>query len=355
MGSWQSAIMYLSGMGRNMSDHRIFDAGDVVLQSGLTHRGTQLAYQTYGTLNADRSNAIIYMTSYGAYHSDILWMVGPGKALDTDRYFVVIPNLFGNGLSSSPSLAVEPFTGSHWPNFTIYDNVAIQHRLITEELGIKQLALAVGFSMGGLQAFEWAAHAPDMVKRLAVICGAAKCAPHNYVFLEGIKATLTADGAYQNGRFVARPERGLRAMGRAYAAMAMSQEFYRYETWREAGFSSLEDYLVMSWEANFLKRDAANLLAQLWTWQHANIAGNDRYQGRFDEALRAITANALIMPGETDLYFRVEDNRLEVEQMRRAKLLPIPSIWGHRAGAPSVNRDDGAFITQAIRGLLSED
>jgi homoserine O-acetyltransferase len=266
----------------------------------------------------------------------------------------VLPNLFGNGLSSSPEHAVEPFNGSYWPNFTIYDNVAIQHRLITEELGIRQLALAVGFSMGGLQAFEWAAHAPDMVKRLVVICGAAKCAPHNYVFLEGIKATLTADPAYQNGRFLSRPERGLRAMGRAYAAMAMSQEFYRHETWREAGFSSLEDYLVMSWEANFLKRDASNLLAQLWTWQHANIANNSRYQGRFHEALRSITANALIMPSETDLYFRVEDNRLEVEQMRHAKLLPIPSIWGHRAGAPSVNRDDAEFITSAIRGLLSE-
>lgn len=338
-----------------MSDHKIFNAGDVELQSGITYRNTQLAYQTYGTLNADRSNAIIYMTSYGAHHSDILWMVGPGKALDTDKYFIVIPNLFGNGLSSSPSRAVEPFTGSYWPHFTIHDNIAIQRRLVSDVLGIKQLAMAIGFSMGGLQAYEWAAQAPEQVKRLVVICGAAKCAPHNYVFLEGIRATLTADPAYQNGTFVARPERGLRAMGRAYAAMAMSQEFYRHETWREAGFSSLEDYLVMSWEGNFLKRDAANLLAQLWTWQHANIAQNTRYNGRFDLALQAITAHSLIMPSETDLYFRLEDNRLEVEQMRRAQLLPIPSIWGHRAGAPSVNHEDAAFLTRAIRAHLSAE
>ena len=337
-----------------MSDHQIFDAGDVVLQSGITHRGTKLAYQTYGTLNADRSNAIVYMTSYGAHHSDILWMVGPGKALDTDRYFIIIPNLFGNGLSSSPSLAVEPFTGSSWPNFTIHDNVAIQRRFVEDVFGIKQIEMAIGFSMGGLQAYEWAAQVPNMVKRLAVICGAAKCAPHNYVFLEGIKATLTADAAYQNGVFVSRPERGLRAMGRAYAAMAMSQEFYRHETWREAGFSSLEDYLIASWEANFLKRDAANLLAQLWTWQHANIANNKIYNGKFDDALRAITANSLIMPSETDLYFRVEDNRMEVEKMRRAKLHPIRSIWGHRAGAPSTNQLDAIFLTNAIRELLSE-
>lgn len=335
-----------------MQDYEIFDAGDVVLQSGLTHRNTRLAYKTYGRLNAQKSNAILYMTSYGAHHSDLLWMVGPGKALDTDHYCVIIPNLFGNGLSSSPSLAVEPFNGSRWPDFTIYDNVAIQHRLL-QHLQIPRLALAIGFSMGGLQAYEWAAHDPDMVERLVVICGAAKCSPHNYVFLEGIKATLTADPAYQNGHFVGRPERGLRAMGRVYAAMAMSQEFYRHEIWREAGFSSLEDYLVMSWEANFLKRDAGNLLAQLWTWQRANIAANDRYRGDFAQALKAIKAKALIMPSESDLYFRVEDNRLEVELMANARLLPIPSIWGHRAGAPTANRADAEFLTRAIKEILN--
>ncbi len=92
-------------------------------------------------------------------------------------------------------------------------------------------------------------------------------------------------------------------MGRNYAAMAMSQTFYREELWRQAGFSSLEDFLVMSWEANFLRRDANNLLAHLWTWQHANIAANPVFNGDFHAALRTITAKALIMPGETDLYF----------------------------------------------------
>ncbi len=143
-------------------------------------------------------------------------------------------------------------------------------------------------------------------------------------------------------------------MGRNYAAMAMSQTFYREELWRTAGFSSLEDFLVMSWEANFLKRDANNLLAHLWTWQHADVAANPIYQGDFQAALHAITAKALIMPSETDLYFQVEDNRLEVEQMRDARLLPIPSVWGHRAGLPTANVEDAAFITEAITRLLSE-
>ena len=336
-----------------MNDYSVFEAGNILLQSGRTLRGGQLAYKTYGTLNAEKSNVILYMTSFAAHHYDVDWLIGAGKALDTDKYFVVVPNLFGNGLSSSPSHATEPQNGERWPYFTIVDNVKVQYRLLTEVLGITSLELACGWSMGGLQAFQWASYYPEMVKRLVVLCGAAKCSPHNQVFIEGVRATLTTDPAFQNGVFVRRPERALRAMGRNYAAMAMSQTFYRQELWRTAGFSSLEDFLIMSWEANFLKRDANNMLTHLWAWQNANIADNEKYKGDFNAALQAITAKALLMPGTTDLYFQVEDNRLEAEQMPNARLLPIPSEWGHRAGLPSANIEDAVFITKAIQDLLA--
>ena len=335
-----------------MNDYSLFQAGNILLQSGRTLRNGQLAYKTYGALNAEKSNVILYMTSFAAHHYDVDWLIGAGKALDTEKYFVVVPNLFGNGLSSSPSNATEPQNGERWPYFTIADNVNVQYRLLTQELGITSLELACGWSMGGLQAFQWASYYPAMVKRMAVLCGAAKCSPHNQVFIEGVRATLTTDPAFQNGVFVQRPERALRAMGRNYAAMAMSQTFYREELWRGAGFSSLEDFLIMSWEANFLKRDANNLLTHLWAWQNANIADNDKYKGDFKAALQAITAKSLLMPGTTDLYFQVEDNRLEAEQMPNARLLTRPSDWGHRAGLPSANVQDAQFITSALKDLL---
>src|ERR1700746_1582202 len=121
-----------------MEDYFVFNAGNVLLQSGITFRDAKLAYQTYGKLNADKSNAIVLLTSFAAHHYDVDWMVGPGKALDTDKYFVVIPNLFGNGLSSSPSNAVEPFNGSRWPNMTITDNIYIQHKMLREVFGIEK-------------------------------------------------------------------------------------------------------------------------------------------------------------------------------------------------------------------------
>jgi homoserine O-acetyltransferase len=333
-------------------DYKIFEAGDLVLQSGRTLRSAKLAYQTCGTLNADRSNVILMMTPFSAQHMDIEWQVGPGRALDPERYFIVIPDQFGNGLSSSPSNAVAPTTGAHWPRFTVADNVRVQRRMLQETFGIERLKLACGWSMGGMQAYHWAALFPQTVERLAVICGAARIAPHNFVFLEGVKATLTADAHYQDGCFQGFPERGLRAMGRVYAGWAMSQTFYREQLWRQSGCQSLEDYLILHWEGNFLRRNPDNLLSHIWTWQHGDISANELYNGDLSKALAAITARALIMPSATDLYFQVEDNRLEMQHLRNAELRIIPSNWGHRAGMPATHAVDDAFLDAALKSLL---
>jgi homoserine O-acetyltransferase len=245
-----------------------------------------------------------------------------------------------------------PASGSRWPRFTIADNVRVQRRLLTEAMGIDRVALAGGFSMGGLQAYHWAALYPGAVQRLAVLCGAAKTSPHNKVFLDGVRATLTTDSHYQDGRFVGFPERGLRAVGRVYAGWALSQTFYRDELWRRMGFSSVEDYLVTSWEGSMLKRDPDNILAHLWAWEHADISANELYAGDFDRALQAISARAMIMPSATDLYFQVEDNRREVARMRHAELRVIPSDWGHRAGNPMSSAEDAQFIDNALITLL---
>ena len=336
-----------------MSDYSIFEAGDVVLQSGLTYRNARLAYKTHGTLNAAKSNAIVYPTSYGAQHYDLEWAVAPGKALDPTRYFIVIVNKFGNGLSSSPSNTPPPFDRGRYPHFTMTDNVRVQQRLLQEVFGIERVRLVYGFSMGAQQAFHWGALFPDRVERIAPICGSAKTSPHNFVFLEGVKAALTADPAWQDGWFATPPTRGFQAMGRVYAGWGLSQAFYREEVWKTLGFSSLEDFLVGSWEANFRRRDPNDLLAMLWTWQHADISANELYDGDLDKALGAITAKAIVMPCETDLYFTVEDNRREVARMPNAELRPIPSIWGHRAGNPAANPEDAKFIDDAVKELLA--
>ena len=336
-----------------MTDHKVFELGDLPLQSGITCRGARIAYKTYGELAADKSNVIFYPTPFGAQHADIDWIVAEGRPLDPTKYFVVIANMFGNGLSSSPSNAIPPFDRGRAPKFTIYDNVMAQHRLLSEVFGIERIALVYGRSMGAMQAFHWGALFPDMVARICCICGSARATPHNRLFLQGLAAALTADESWRDGWFETPPRRGILAMARVYAGWAMSQAFYREETWRGIGYASLEDFVVDRWEGYIRRRDANDVLAMLWSWQQADISDNERYHGDLDAALAAISAKALIMPSESDLYFTVEDNRREVAAMPNAELRPIPSIWGHMAGSWPQGAEDGRFIDEAVRELLA--
>ena len=326
-------------------------SGTSCSQSGATLREAKLAYKTHGRLNADKSNAIVYPTPYSAHHSDIEWPIGPGKALDPEKYFIIVPDMLGNGLSSSPSNTPPPYDRARFPNVTIQDNVVAQHRLVTEGFGISRIALVVGWSMGAQQTFQWAVSHPEMVARIAPFCGTAKTTPHNRVFLEGIKAALTTDAAWMDGWYGQQPNLGLRAFARVYAGWGFSQPFYRQELYRQLGFSSLEDFLIGFWERRFLRRDANNLLAMLWTWQH-NDLGTTPGCGNLEQALGSIRAKALVMAGETDLYFTPEDIKYEASHIPGATFRVIPSVWGHQAGN-GLNPVDSAFIDEALKGLLA--
>jgi homoserine O-acetyltransferase/O-succinyltransferase len=336
-----------------MATPHIFNLGATVLQRGLTIPSLQLAYQTYGTLAPDKRNAVLYPTSYGAQHTDIEWLIGPGRILDPSKYFIIIANKFGNGLSTSPSTLPMPHNNGRYPVFTHWDNVHAQKRLIDEVFGIDKLALIYGWSMGGQQALHWGAIFPNKVERIVALCTSARTSPHNKVFLDGVRSALTADPAWANGTFSSQPVRGLRAFARCYAGWALSQAFYREELWRSIGFSSVEDFLIRNWEANFLRRNADDLLSMLETWMQSDISDNAIYKGDLKSALGAIKARSIIMPSSTDLYFTADDSEIETRQMLNAEFRPIQSIWGHRAGNPLGNPTDEAFIRVAVERLMA--
>ena len=169
---------------------------------------------------------------------------------------------------------------------------APQHKLVTQKFGIEKIKLVTGWSMGAAQTFRWGTSYPDMVERICPFQGAAKCSRHNFDFLEGVKAALTADTAFNYGWYDKPPMRGLRAMARVYAGWGFSQTFYRQQLDIKAlGYSSLEDFLVSFWEGFFLPKDANDLLAPLWTWQNADISANDKYSGNFKKALRKLASD----------------------------------------------------------------
>jgi homoserine O-acetyltransferase len=240
-----------------------------------------------------------------------------------------------------------------FPLVGIADNVHAQHRLVTEVFGIRKLAMVYGFSMGGQQALHWGALYPEMVERLVAVCATAVTAPHTRVVFEGVKAALGGDPAMRDGWFDAHPERGLRAMGRVYAGWGFSQAFYRQGLYRELGFSDLEDFLVRHWEARFTRRNGNDLLAMIAAVQAADLGQAAGFGGDLKRALSTIRAKTLVMPCETDFYFPVEDAAREAAQIPGARLCPIPSVWGHRAGNPVSHAPDAQFIFKQVRQLLA--
>ena len=334
-----------------MAEHRIFEAGEVVLQSGRTLPGAKIAYATHGALDAAGSNVVLCFTPFGARGADCEYFIGEGKAVDPGKYFIVVFNTTGNGLSSSPSNTPPPSDRARFPEITVYDNVQMQHKLLAETFGIEKVALAFGHSMGAIQTYHWAALFPDMVERIAPICGAARTSIHNAAFLDGMRAVLTADPAWRDGDYAVPPTAGLRALGRAWAPWPPSAGFYRAEKYRELGFETLETFLAGYWERWCLSLDANDILSQIWTWRHADISANERYGSRFEDALAAIDARAIVMPSQTDAYFPPEDSEYEAAHMPNAEFRPIPTIWGHWAGSGR-NPADTAFIDTALKELL---
>ena len=331
-------------------DNTIFELGDFAFESGVTLPNAHLSYVTYGALNESKTNVVLLPSWYSGNHHGYEFLIGPGKALDTSEYFIVATDMFANGLSSSPSNTPPPFAGPDFPEIAIRDNVNATHRLLTEELGIEHLRAVIGFSMGAQQAFQWAVSHPDMVEAAVAICGNAKEYPFGIVRLEGAKSALMADSAWNEGRYDKPPEVGLKALARHWATWGVSQEWWRRETYRELGYASIEDRLLAA-EAGWLRRDANNLLWQAKMWQRHNVGDTPGFGSDFEKALRSIKARVLLMPSETDLYFPVADAEYESRFIPDAKLVPIPSIWGHGAGAGR-GPGDADFLNQAIADFL---
>lgn len=338
-------------------DYEIFQLGDVQLQMGATLRGAFLAYKTYGELNADKNNAIVYPTWYSGRHADNEWLIGEGMALDPSKYFIIVPNMLGNGLSSSPSNNPPPYDRARFPRVTFWDQVQQQHKLVTQKFGIKILPLVTGWSMGAGQTYQWAVSFPEMVQRACPFCGSSKTSEHNIVFLEGVKAALTADDAFNGGWYndMSEVQKGIRAAARVYAGWGFSQAFYWDQVYKELGFSSLEDFLVGFWEGFFLdNRDPNNLLAMLWTWQNGDIGKTPGFNGDHVAALRSIKARLIALPAEKDLYFPPEDEKYASQYIARGELDVIPGVWGHFAGG-GANPVDTKYIDDVLKRLLAED
>ncbi len=338
-----------------------FTIHDFRTESSATLPEAIVVYGTYGHLNAAGDNAVLLPSHYMADMHGYGWLIGPGKALDPAKLFLVTSELFGNGRSSSPSNTPEPFHGPRFPAITIRDNVEAVHQLLTQQLHVQHLQAVIGFSMGGQQAFQWAVSYPHYMDRIIATSSTAKTYGHGIVRNEGEITAITTDAAFQNGDYKAEPEKGIQAFSLMWTGWLFSQEWWRKELWRQddsAGpkFTTLPQ-VIEHYRTSFIPgADANNLILQLRTWESNDVGQTGAFHnssgGNVEAALRSIQVPVLYMPSATDLYFPVEDAQYEAQFIPHCTLLPIPSLWGHPAGAGASPADE-KFLNDHVASFMA--
>ena len=335
------------------AEHHEFTINDFKTESGVVLPKATVVYGTYGHLNAAHDNVVLLPSHYMANHHGYEWLIGPGLALDTAKLFLVATELFGNGHSSSPSNTSEPYHGPRFPVTTIRDNVEAVHRLLTEQLQVTHLRAIIGFSMGAEQAFQWAVSYPTFADRIVATSGTAKAYGHGIVRLEGQIAAIAADPTFNGGDYTAPPKKGLEAFGMVWAAWLYSQEWWRRELWKTSAPAGTTFEQYMQRFRNFLPgADANDMILQARTWEKHDVGSTPGFDGDVEKALRSIKVPFLYMPSETDLYFPLTDAKYEAQFMSTVTLMPIPSLWGHPAGA-GASPADKAFLNENIGKFLA--
>ena len=311
-----------------------------------------LSYLAFGNLNDNKSNVVLYPTRYAGTHLEQEYLIGKDQQINPDNYFIIIPNMFSNGVSTSPSNSPSPLNGPNFPLITIQDNVSAQYQLLKEVFNIEKIKLIVGWSMGGQQAYQWAAQYPKMVENIVAMCAHAQTSGHTHVFLEGMYAALTSDLNWNNGNYEEQPNAGKTTMAMAWAGWALGQNWFREKLYIKDGYKTPQEVLDKLWRTIYYKRDANDLLSMIRTWQQHDISDNEMFKGNLEEALSTIEANVVLMPGSNDLYFPPEENLEEAKFLKKGRVEIIPSNYGHYAGAGKC-KEDLDLVNSQISNLLS--
>ena len=330
--------------------HQNFSEGDLKLEGGGVIKDFSISYVTHGTLNAKKSNAILMVTAVSGNHHRIDFMIGPGKALDTDKYFIICTDAISNGLTTSPSNSKSQPRMS-FPRFAIRDMVESQRRLLKEKLGIDHLVSVVGPSMGGMQVLQWGVSHPDMMDSLIAMVPLAKTPAWSVAMLEATRKAIMLDPAWNGGDYSAPPEKGIRLWRDILSLMAArTPDMYsdQFSTGTDVlpWLTAQEDALIRAFDAN-------DWLYQTWAYEKHDVGTTPGFNGDTAKALRAIKAKTLILVGTKDLLNPEFEPKEAARFIRDVRVMTISpgTVTGHASAGGAfpadvefLNRQSAEFL-----------
>lgn len=338
---WLLALAAGSALAQEAKVHII---PDFLFEDGGQLSNMKVGYDTYGELNAARDNAILVLHGASQGRNGYKQFIGPGKAFDTDKYFVITVDAIGGGASSKPADGL----GANFPRYSIRDMVRAQHHLLTKGLQLNKLLALGGPSMGSMQALEWGIHYPDFAKGLLLIVPSARSDRHVQSVFDAVIAAIQLDRRWVDGDYSENPVDGIVAAGMIYFPWLYSDE-YLNSIADDAQFHQAERAFGTAWAKHW---DARSLIYRYRATMAHDVS--KPYGGDMRAALRRIKARTLVMPGATDRTLPVYMAREIQRGVADSKYVEIPSAQGHIACcSANEESEEYAFVSKQIREFLA--
>ena len=323
---------------------QVYTIPEFTFETGSKLPNMKVGYSSHGTLNTEKSNAVLITHGTSQNRNVYNLFIGPGKALDTDKYFVIAVDGISGGLSSQPKDGL----GAKFPRYTVRDMVRAQQELVTKHFGIKKLHAVGGPSMGAFQALEWGINYPDAMKGLMLIVPGGRSDRHVHAIFDAVETAIKLDPKFKNGEYTEPPTEGIVLGGMIYFPWLFTDEHINTigdENWNKATRAFGEGW-AKAWDANalLLRYDASR-----------NFDASKPFGGDLARALAQVKAKVLLLPGMTDRTLPTYMARELHRGIKNAKYVEIPSYLGHLACCPTSERTaEYAFIAREMNEFLSQ-
>lgn len=331
--------------------HQVANLGDFKFENGDVIKDFKVSYVTHGKLNKDKSNAILVMQPFLGDHHLHDFLIGPGKALDTNKYYIVATDFIGNsGLQQD--ITTGPTNSGlkmDFPRYTILDSVNAEYKLLKEQMGISRMLCVLGPSIGAMKSFQFAVSYPSFIASAVPIMGSPVTSPRMRWVLNNAMDIMAMDSGWQGGNYEVNPTGGLVTALTAWLPYVYTEKYFA----EKLRITQQQRDFRKGWFGLFNSQDARDVYYQMRMWAAFNIGDSKGFAGNAQAALKSIKTPMLLLTVKDDLMISAAEVAFSKSSIPNLNHVEMATTSGHEACCGSdqevnktMNREIAAFLAK---------